>query len=430
MSNKDQKPKIVILGAGFGGLYTALFLGKPLRKQPKAEVTLIDKSNYLLFTALLAEVLSGKLDMWPIVRSIRQMIHKLPIEFRQSTVESIDLEKSQVHTDGGTLDYDYLVLALGGVTNYFGNDNLKKYTFPFKTLGDALRLRNHVIDVLEEAHSCEDPARRRSLLTFVQVGAGATGVEAIVEICDLLHQILPTLYPNIDFHRDVRMLLVEGLERILLTMPPDLAHRAQRQIERDGIEVQLGTFVTDAGEGWVRFADGQTIETQTLIWAAGVRANPLIEALPLEKDRTGRLMVDGYLNVPSYPNVYAVGDNAHFRAEDGQPLAPTSQVAVQQAPLLARNLLARLEGGAQQPFRYHHRGDLVCVGPTCAVANPYGVQLSGLAGWFIFKAVYLSKLPGMRNRIEAMLGWLWATLRQPNISKIDLSGLATGGGLS
>ncbi len=422
MKAQEHDNRILILGGSFAGLYTALFLDDALRRRagPKPSITLIDKNNFLLYTAFLAEVASNRLSPLAIMPPIRRIIGRRDIAFHQTTVEDIDLEKRQVQTQAGTFDYDHLVLALGSVNNYFGNEDFRKYGFPYKTMGDALKLRNQVINLLETADRLTDPREKRRLLTFVQAGAGFTGVEVIAELREFLHSVAGRVYRNIDFERDVRLILVEGLERVLSTLPEALSREALRKFERKGIEVRLNTFVTGAGPDWVELAGEERIETETLIWVAGVQANPLVASLPLEHDRMGRVVVDEYLNVPGHPQIYALGDNAACPGEGGQPLAPTAQVAVQQAPLLARNFVASLEGQPQEPFKFHYRGDLVSIGSMDGVCCPYGLHLFGLPAWFLYRAVYWSKLPTMRNRIRVAVEWLLHVINGPSVSRLEL----------
>jgi len=249
MAQGNGRPRVLILGGGFGGLYTAVFLGKHLGQDKRADVLLIDQKNYLDYTTFLGEVVGGVLDPYSVARPIRQMLGGLDVEFRRATVEAVDLEAGQVQMDGERLGYDYLVLALGGTSNYYGNDNFRKFSFPLKTVTDAVRLKNHILDMVEEGSRCQDPERRRAMLTFVQVGAGKSGVEIVVGLRELLHHGLAAEFPTVDFEKDVRIVLVEGLERILIQLPADLAEYATERLQRQGVEVRLKTFVTDAGDG-------------------------------------------------------------------------------------------------------------------------------------------------------------------------------------
>mgnify|MGYP005847037987 CR=1 FL=1 len=417
--------RVVILGGSFAGLYCAQVLHDTSRKSkaPKPSITVIDRKNFVLFTAFLPEVLSNQLNPLSIVPAIRRIIGKRDISFHQTEVKEIDLDSKRVITQKGVFEYDTLILALGGVTNYFGNENFEKYSFPFKTMADGLRLRNHVIDLLERADRSTDPQERRRLLTFVQAGAGACGLEVMTELREFLHKVCGKVYPTIDFQRDVRLILAEGLPRVLSGMPESCAVAACEKMERREIKIHLNTFVTDAGPGWVEFDGRERVECETFIWVAGIKANPLIASLPVEHDRMGRIKVDQFNAVPGYPGVYAIGDNAHF-VENGQPLAPTAQVAVQQGPALARNLVAQAEGRPMKPFKFHYRGDLVSIGTLDAVCSPYGRNIYGAGGWLLFKWVYFSKMPTMQNRFRLLSDWLLNALQGPTVARLEYDGKA------
>lgn len=426
MAKGNGRPRVLILGGGFGGLYTALFLGKHLKGDRRAEVLLIDKKNYLDYTTFLGEVVSGVLDPCSVARPIRQMLAGLGLDFRRGEVQAVDLEARQVWVDGERLGYDYLVISLGSTNNYYGNDNFRKFSWPLKMTTDAMRLRNHIVNMVEEANLCQDPDERRALLTFVLVGAGKTGVEIVVGLRELLHYGLAAQFPNIAFDKEVRIVLVEALERILITLPPDLSEYATEQLKKEGIEVRFKTLVTDAGEGWVTLGDSERIETKTLVWTAGVMASPIVQTLPIEHDRIGRAKVDEYLNTPGYPNVYLIGDSACCLGEDDRPLGATAQVVLQQAPVAADNIYASLAGGEKRPFKYRHRGDLVAVGRRTGVADVFGYHLRGLPAWLMWKMVYLSKLPGMLNRIQVALAWLLEPVGRINTCSIDCGAASPG----
>jgi len=420
MAEGSGKPRVLILGGGFGGLYTALFLGKHLKGEKRAEVGLIDRKNYLDYTTFLGEVVYGVLDPCSVARPIRQFLAGLDVHFHHGEVQAVDLGARRVQVDGERLGYDYLVISLGSTSNYYGNDNFRKFSFPLKTVTDAMRLRNHILNMVEKASLCQDPEKRRAMLTFVLVGAGKTGVEIVVGLRELLHHGLAAQFPNLDFEKEVRIMLVEALERILITLPQDLSERATEQLGKEGIEVRIKAFVTDAGDGYVTLNRTERIETKTLIWTAGVMASPIVQALPIEHDRIGRAKIDEYLNIPGYPEVYLIGDSACCIGGDGQPLGATAQVVVQQAPVVADNIYASLTGGAKRPFKYRHRGDLVAVGRRSGVADVFGRHLTGLPAWLMWKAVYLSKLPGMRNRIQVGLSWLIEPAVRVNTSCIEM----------
>lgn len=413
--------RVVILGGSFAGLYCAQVLHDTARKSaiPKPKITVLDRNNFVLFATFLPEVLSNQVNPLTVVPAIRRVTGQRDIDFRQTEIQGVDFDKKLVHTETGDFEYDTLVIALGGATNFYGNQNAERYSFPFKTLADGLRLRNHVIDCLERANQSKNAADRRRLLTFVQAGAGCSGLELMTELEAFLHHVCGRVYRNINYYRDVRLILAEGLPRVLASLPELASQAGLAKLAKKGIEVSLNTFVTDVGPGWVELGKGERIETETLIWAAGVKANPMTAQFPFEKDRIGRIKVDEYNRVLGQENVYAIGDVAHFIGEDGVPLAQTAQVAVQQGPALARNLIASWEGKLMRPFRFHYRGDLVSIGNLDAVCTPFGWNVFGLSGWLLFKWVYFSKMPVMQNRFRLLSDWILYFLQGPIVSRLD-----------
>jgi NADH dehydrogenase len=352
---------------------------------------------------------------------VRRIIGKRDIAFHQTEIEEIDLQNKRVITQKGAFEYDTLILALGAITNYFGNESFEKYGFPFKTMADGLKLRNHVIDLLERADRSTDLQERRRLLTFIQAGAGACGLEVMTELREFLHKVCGKAYPTIDFQRDVRLILAEGLPRVLSGMPEACALAACEKMGRREIKIRLNTFVTNAGPGWVEIDGKERVDCETLIWVAGIKTNPLVAGLPVEHDKMGRIKVDEFNAVPDCPGVYAIGDNAHF-VEDGEPLSSTAQVAVQQGPALARNLVAQAEERPMKPFKFHYRGDLVAIGTLDAVSSPYGHTVNGAIGWLLFKWVYFSKMPTMQNRFRLLSDWVLHALQGPTVARLEYDG--------
>jgi len=395
--------RIVILGAGFGGLYTARHLQKRLRPQ-EAEVLLIDRHNFHLFTPMLHEVTSGSIEPRHVVWPVRLLSRRWRLTFLERWVEGIDLDGRRVLTDRGTVPYDLLILALGSVTNFYGLESPPQ-VFQFKELKDAVRLRNHLIECFERTEQEPDPGRRRTLLTFILAGGGCTGVELAAEIHDFIFQSLLHYYPRITAD-EVRILLLEATRRIIPCVGESLAALALEKLRQKRVEVKLQTPVAELLPDGVVLANGEKIRGETVIWTAGVRANPVIENLPIAKDRLGRVMVNEYLELPSHPRVYAIGDCAHcVDPSTGQPLPPTAQVAVQQGAALAKNLARRLTGEKPLPFRYHHQGDLVSLGSRYGVAEVRNLRFSGFAAWLLWRTVFLSKMIGIKNRLRVAVDW-------------------------
>lgn len=424
----EQGKRVLILGASYGGLYTAEFLHDLAKKSsaPRPQITIIDRKNYVLYTAFLAECVSNQVNPLTITPSVRRILKNRDVEFVQAEITEIDLANKRAVTDNGTYDGDVLVLALGGITSYFGNADFEKYGYPCKELEDGLLLRNHIIDCLERADRSTDVEERRRLLTIVQAGAGCTGLEVMTEIAEYLHKVCGKYFKNINVHRDVRLILVEGLDRILSTLDEPLSRAATSKVQKLGIEVRCNTMVAGAGPGYVELkSDGQIerVASDTLIWVAGVKTNPLVAALQVEHDRQGRIICDKLFQVPGHPDVYALGDNAHVPDEAGTaPLATTAQVAVQEGPALARNLIAKWEGREMTPFKFWYRGDLVSIGSLDAVCSPFGWNVFGMTGWLLFKYVYLSKLPTWHNRLRALTDWTLNFVTGPSISTLEYKG--------
>ncbi len=411
--------RIVILGAGFGGLFTALELDRRLRKETQVEVRLLDARNFHLFSPMLHEVTSGIIEPRHVVWPIRALSGKTRLAFETREVRSIDLEGRKVRTDSGEVAYDYLVMALGSVTNYFGVRGAQEKAFTFKTLKDAVRLKNQILEMFERADLKCDPDERRKLLTFTLVGAGCTGVELATEIDDLARKTLARHYPHLDV-REVRVVLAEATGRIIPCVSDRLANLGLEKLRQKGIEVRLHAPVVRVSDGAIELADGEFIPTETVIWTAGVKANPVVESLPAEKDKLGRVVVDEYLELPVFPGVFAIGDCAHCRDPRlGDALPPTAQVAIQQARCLADNLVSELRGQEKQPFVYRHHGDLVSLGAGDGVGEIAGVRFSGLPAWLLWRSVFLVKLFGWKNRIRVALDWIISSLFQRDLAKLE-----------
>lgn len=420
-----NQPRILILGAGFGGLYLVRYLVKKLaRARLPADITLIDRNNYFFFIPLLHEALVQRVGMHHILHPIRQSLRRLPVTFQETEVTGVDLAARTVQTQQGTFAYDYLVLALGSVTNYVRNPHYARYSFPIKSPHDAYRLRNHVITMFRMAAETRDAEQRRQLLTFVLVGAGYTGQETVTELHDLIHASLLRDYPTVR-RKEIRLLLVDG--HADLPAPPHrgLAKQALRTLQRKGIEVRFNTRAKDAGPGWVEFADGERINTNTLIWATGVQANPIVDPLPALKGSMGRLQVRPTLQLPDNPEVLVLGDCAYFKADDRPALPPTAQVANQQAATAADNLLRLLSGRPPAPFHYHQKVELATLGPFQGVAEIGRLHFHGFLAWLAINVIYLYILPCWRERARIATDWGINLFFPPDTSRIDAESCPT-----
>jgi len=348
MMTSDNK-RVLILGAGFAGLYTALHLEKALGKDAPAEITLVDRNHFHLFTPLLHEAASGVIYPGLIMTPIRRILRGKRINFLRARVDAIDLEAQEVTLCCTRMPYDILVIGLGSVTNFYGLDSVREKALEIKHARDADELRCHVINRFEAATREDDRQRRRKLLTFAVVGGGCTGVETVAEVREFLMHLREEQYPSVA-PDEVRTVLVEIQDRVLPQMDRTLSRTALRRMKKMGIEAMLNTTVKDLTAAGLAFADGRDpLPTDTVVWAAGVRAPSVLDNLPLEKDRMGRIVVDSDLTVPGRPNVYVLGDAAHARHPETREIyPPTAQVAYRQAPVAAANIAADIQGGSHQ----------------------------------------------------------------------------------
>ena len=414
----QEKKRIVIVGGGFAGMRTAECLEKQFQGDPSVSIALVSDTNALLFTPMLAEVAGSSLEPSHISTPLRTSLYRT--EFVRARVCEIDLAGRRVildtdHAAGGTaprreVPYDQLVLALGSVSNYLGMANVEKLAFNFKTLLDAIRIRNHVIEMFERADREPDSALRRTLLTFVIAGGGFAGVELAGALNDFAHGILAD-YPNLH-PRDLSVVLVHSRDRILPELSESLAHYAQARMESRGVTFRLNTRLADAKPGVVVLSDGE-LRAQTLVWTAGTAPNPLLKSLPVERDKRGALVVENWLELPGHPGVWALGDCAAVAdTKSGKPCPPTAQFALRQAEVLAKNIRAELQGRPKHSFHFDSLGALCVVGHQTACAElavPFAsnksVRFSGLFAWLMWRGIYLAKLPGLERKIRVLVDW-------------------------
>jgi NADH dehydrogenase len=382
-------PRIVILGAGFGGQSAARELAKLLHDDDDARIILADRNNYLLFTPFLTEVVGGQLSIRDVVGAVRNLPAK--VSFEQATIVAADLATKRVTLlvganaegipeDTRTLEADHLVVALGAATNFRGIEGLEGHSTTMTTTFDAVEAHNRAIALLERASDEPDAATRRELLTFVVGGGGFSGVETMAALNGLLREAIGR-YPSIP-EEEVRTILVHHGGRLLPELGARLANYAQEQIERRGVEVILNTGITGAGADHVELSDGRRIGTRDVIWTGGVAPNPLVEHLGARRGRHGGLAVDQSLVVSSYPGVWAIGDCAEIPVP-GEPetYGPTAQNATREGAHVARNIVRVLNGEDPKPFRYKPMGELALVGKRSAVAEVFGLRFSGLLAW-------------------------------------------------
>jgi NADH:ubiquinone reductase (H+-translocating) len=413
------RPRVVIVGAGFGGLACARTLdGEPV------DVVLLDQHNYHLFTPLLYQVATGLLNPSDIAYPLRTVFrHSRNVRFRQATVTRVDLASKVVRLDATPpLSYDYLVLATGSTDNYFGNEQLARVSLGLKALEDATRLRNHVLTCLERADAESDPDARRGLLTFVVVGGGPTGVESSGALSELMEIVAGKDYHQIS-RAEIRVILVEGTDRLLSAFSVRLGRYARRVLERRGVEVRTGALVKSANGHSVTLADGTEIACATIIWSAGVRPNDPIGESPLPRFRNARIQVDEWLRIPGAPGAFGIGDAASPRVGD-RDLPMLSPPAMQAGRYVARTISDEVRGlqVERQPFHYVDKGTMATVGRNAGVTHlPGGLEFTGFLGWLTWLFVHVYYLIGFRNRISALGSWAWDYLRHDRPIRIILA---------
>ena len=396
--------RVVILGGGFGGVAAARRFEQHWRRAPGLEVTLVSKTNYLLFTPMLSEVAAGSLQPSSIGAPLRATCQRT--RFVRAEVVGLDPEQREVHVRSAAaveaLPYDHLLVALGAVAEV-GVAGVAAHALPLKTLGDAVQLREHVLAQLEQADLTMDADERRRLLTFVVAGGGFAGVEGIAGMTGLVRSVLgyyPRIRPD-----EPRFVLIHSRDRILPDLGPELGDYARDKLDARGVELRLDARVVAAGEGAVALDSGELLPTRTLVWTTGNRPSPVLSDLPLAKDG-GAVLVDPTLRVPGADRIWAVGDCA--RVPDlrrGGACPPTAQHALRQGKAAADNVLAAMAGRRLKAFRFSTRGLLVALGHQTAAAQLQRVQIRGLPGWLLWRALYLSKLPGTEKRLRVLLDW-------------------------
>ena len=400
-------PHIVVLGAGFGGLTFAKDFPSEF-----ARITIVDRQNHHLFQPLLYQVATAGLAAPDIAQPIRSMLRKKPnLTVILADVTGIDLAKREVRLADGQLHYDYLVLALGSQTSYFGKNEWEQFAPGLKTLDDAVLLRRNMLLAYEKAERETDAEKRRALMTTVVVGGGPTGVELAGSFAELAQTVLYRDFDHID-PRQARILLVEGGPRLLGTFEPPLSASAQQQVESLGVEVRVNTRVTAIREGEVDLGT-ETIRAGNIVWAAGVAAVPLTQTLGVELDRAGRIKVQSDFSLPGHPHVFAIGDLASLVDAKGVVVPGVAQGAIQPGAHVAKLIADELRGGPalrlkREPFAYWDKGNMATIGRTHAIAQIGKVQLSGLSAWLAWLGLHLFFLIGFRNRISVLIQWTYS----------------------
>ena len=399
-----MRPRVVIAGAGFGGLTCA----RALRRAP-VEVLLVDRNNYHLFTPLLYQVAGALLDPGEIARPVRQLIRPLKnADFLQAVVTGVDFESRKLLTDHGPIDYDYLVLATGAQSDYFGNVGLAEETMGLKDLDEGLAVRNQILSRFEASRWTKDPETRRRELTFAVVGGGPTGVEMAGAISELIRLVLHKDYRDLDTN-EVRVVLIEAAPYVLGPFVPSLREAALRSLESKGIEVMLQTRVESIADGCIKLSTGNEIAAETVIWTAGVKGSDVGRVTGLPLTRQARIRVGDTLQIPGHPVVFVVGDLAG--AQDGQALFPMLiPVAMQEGRHVGATISDMVGGGGARKFHYKDPGIMATIGRNSAVAQLGGVHLSGFLGWLLWLGVHLVNVISFRSRLVVLVNWAWEYL--------------------
>jgi len=394
-------PRVVIVGAGFGGLSAAKGLAGAA-----CEITLIDRHNYHLFQPLLYQIATAGLSPADIAAPIRGIVGaQRNITVALAAVSGVDTVRSEVIAEGRRISFDFLVLATGAQHAYFGRDDWAFYAPGLKTIDDATYLRRRILLAFERAEAEPDPVERQRLLTFAIIGGGPTGVEMAGAIAELANRAIASDFHNID-PRSTRVILVEAGQRLLKTFDPSLSVLALQSLQQLGVEVRLGAVVTGCSCAAVFLGD-ERIETRTIMWAAGVKASPAGAWLGVDADRVGRVRVGADLSVPGHPNIFVIGDTALAMGVDGEPLPGVAPVAKQQGKYVADVLRARMKARPTESFRYRNNGSMATIGRKSAVAELGGIKLSGFSAWLLWCLVHVYFLIGFRNRFSVALNWSW-----------------------
>ncbi len=400
--SEKQKPRVVIVGAGFGGLQAAKKLARK-----DVQITVIDRTNYHLFQPLLYQVATAALSPADIAAPVRSVLSSSKnVEVILAEVEVVDVAAKKVKTKDAEFDYDYLILATGARHSYFGHNNWEKLAPGLKSLEDAIELRRRILMAFEYAEKTNDEAARKAAMTFVIIGGGPTGVEMAGAIAEIARYTLAKDFRHIDPSR-ARVILIEGGPRLLAGFPEDLSRSAEKQLKELGVDVRTGGQATNVSEDGVQLGD-EFIPCRVKIWAAGNNASFVGKGLGVPVDRVGRVVVNDDLTIPGHPEVQVIGDLANFSYQTGQPLPGVSPVAIQQGRHAARNILAMIKGRQPKRFHYWDKGSIATIGRNKAVADLKFLHLNGLSAWLAWLFIHIVWLVGFRNRLLVLFQWAWA----------------------
>lgn len=395
-----NRPRVVIVGAGFAGMNAA----QSLRDAP-VDVLLINQTNYHLFQALLYQVATAGLSPSDIAYPVRAIFRRQKnLRFRLTRMTGLDPQAQVVHTTHGDIPYDYLILALGGETNYFGQESVARHSLTLKDLEDSVTIRNHILKLFESSTQETSPEVSKAMRTIAVVGGGPTGVELAGSISQLIRLVLAQDYPELSFD-DVRVLLLEASSRLLPGFPDDLSRKAVEKLQQKHVEVRLNAGVQSYDSRLIILKDGEQIPARTLIWTAGVRAVSLLDQLGFQQARQGRVVVEPTLQVPGFPNIYIAGDAAYLEDRSGNPLPMIATFAIHQGRAAGRNIIRQVRGLPLERFHFEDRDTLATIGRNDAVAQVGGFKFSGFFAWLVWLVIHLFRIIGFRNRLLVLTSW-------------------------
>lgn len=428
--------KVLILGGGFSGVNILRDIQKMFQDKVDVDISIVNQDNFFLFTPMLPEVASGMIHPRDISIPIRTFCKRA--KFYQAVVSSIDLEQKLVTIsrlfDGKVhaLEYDYLVLALGSVTNFFGNKNIEKHSFTIKTIEDAIGIRNHSINMLENAGQTSDSDLQQKLMTFTVVGGGFAGVETIGELNHLIRESASRMYPKINLEK-INMILVSSKNGILPEVSESLSKKAMKYLKKHGVNILTNTKAIDADEDYVLLDNNKKIPCTTLIWTGGVTVDPVISELKCEHEKSGKVKVDIFLRLIGYPNVFALGDCAEIiDITTGKPYPPTAQHAIHQSQTVSHNIKVLLTGkDTMKKFSYHSKGMMATIGKRNAIVSIFGYNLQGIIPWLIWRTYYVLQMPSIGKKIKVILDWTvdsffkrdltsYGQIKKKNLTKVDV----------
>jgi len=425
----EDKKRVLILGAGAAGISATLELKKASDRVPGLEITVVDQRDHHSPLPYVWQVVSGSVEpghiSFPLRTLLEEGVSSGRVKFRQGRVQSIDVAQKAVNTGDGELAWDYLVVALGSTTNFFGMADAEENSLVLKSVRDAVSIHNRILDNYEAALREGDEQRRRELLTFVVVGGGPSGIELVAAIQDFVRKALTRKYPALT--PQVRVLLVEAQDALLSGMKARMSELAIKRLRSRGIEVLLKTRITKVWSGGIQTADGQTIPTRTVVWVAGVKPVAVVESLPFNKAKGGRIVVNQHMEIPEAPGVYVLGDCAYLLQEGGSlPYPPTQQVAQRQGPACARNIIRAVQGKDQRPFRYKFKGQVIYMGRNLVLAQLWGRVFDGFVAAMVRRLYYLwvfvsylGLLTELRRKLGAVREWIPAYFYHRNMAHLE-----------